>query len=196
MKIGIGFKAHSGWAALVALGTANGRVVVVDRHRVELADLSAGEWARQPYHAADGLPSARASEVVRRGIDTAKRMAVSEMKAAITRARLAGHRPDRCAVLVGTKMPAWSVDEILAVHFRMHQAEGALYRDALIAAARSCRLKVVEIPERRIGDEAARALRRSAAELSKQVAALRTQVGAPWGKDQKDAALAAMVALA
>jgi hypothetical protein len=28
-------------------------------------------------------------------------------------------------------MPDWSIDEILAVHFRMHKTEGVLFRDAL-----------------------------------------------------------------
>lgn len=195
MKIAFGFKAHSGWAALVALGRDHGRIAVADRHRVELADMSEGEWARQPYHAADGLPSARAAAVVRRGIDTARRMAVAEMKAALTRARLAGHTVERCAVLVGAPMPAWSVDEILAVHFRMHQAEGALYRDALVEAARSCRMEVVAIVEKQIAGEASRALGQPASRLNAQVSALKAQVGPPWGKDQKEAALAALVAL-
>jgi len=33
-------------------------------------------------------------------------------------------------------MPDWSTDEILAVHFRMHKAEGELFRDALVRAGR------------------------------------------------------------
>ena len=195
MKIAFGFKAHSGWAALVALGEENGRLAVVDRHRVELADMSEGEWARQPYHAAEGLPSARARGVVQRGIATATRLALAEMKAAITRATLAGHSVAGCAVLVGSPMPAWSVEEILAVHFRMHQAEGVLYRDVLIAAARACKLPVIEVAEKKIADEAARALARSAAKLNAEVSALKAQAGAPWGKDQKEAALGAMMAL-
>jgi len=30
-------------------------------------------------------------------------------------------------------MPDWSTDEILAVHVRMHKAEGELFRDVLVA---------------------------------------------------------------
>jgi hypothetical protein len=195
MKVALGFKAHSGWAAMVALGPSAGDFVVVDRRRIELADPADGEWARQPYHAAEGLPSARAKAVVERGVATARRMAAAELRGAVSRASDAGHRVIGCGVLVGTPMPAWTVDEILAVHFRMHQAEGVLYRDVLIHAARTCKLPIVEALEKQISAEAARRLKRSASQLSEQVSALKSQVGAPWGKDQKEAALAAMVAL-
>jgi hypothetical protein len=202
MKVCLGFKAHSGWAALVAIGSRGGNpsglpnLIVTDRRRIELADAADGEWARQPYHAAEGEPSAKAKRIVERGIATARRMAAAEIKAAIARATEAGHTVIGCAVLVGTPMPSWSVDEIIAVHFRMHQAEGVLYRDVLIDSARACKLRVVEAPEKTIGDEAVRVLESSAVQLNHQVSALRSQVGAPWGKDQKDAALAAMIALA
>jgi hypothetical protein len=195
MNVALGFKAHSGWAAMVALGQDARDLIVVDRRRIELANPADGEWARQPYHAAEGLPSARAKQVVDRGIATARRMAVAEVRAAVTRAKEAGHSVIGCGVLVGTPMPDWTVDEILAVHFRMHQAEGVLYRDVLSDAARTCKLPTVEALEKQIGAEAARLLNRSAAQLNEQVSALRSQVGAPWGKDQKDAALAAMIGL-
>jgi hypothetical protein len=204
MQVALGFKAHSGWAAMVALGHAarTGQkalasdVIVVDRRRIELADPADGEWARQPYHAAEGLPSARAKQVVDRGIATARRMAVTEVRSALTRAKQAGHTVIACGVLVGTPMPDWTVDEILAVHFRMHQAEGVLYRDVLIDAARTCKLPIVEALEKQIGAEAARLLKRSAAQLDEQVSSLKSQVGPPWGRDQKDAALAALMSLA
>lgn len=61
MVVAFGFKAHSGWAALVALSEAGRRIVVTDRHRVELAGMSGGEWARQTYHATEGLLEKTAS---------------------------------------------------------------------------------------------------------------------------------------
>jgi hypothetical protein len=92
-------------------------------------------------------------------------------------------------------MPDWTVDEILAVHFRMHKAEGVLFRDALAGAARSCRLKLLEVPEKQLDEQAERALATSVSSLRKTIASLGKSVGPPWGKDQKDAALAAMIAL-
>ena len=52
MKVAFGMKAHSGWAALVVVGTRDADFAVVDRRRIELVE---GEWAKQPYHAAEGM---------------------------------------------------------------------------------------------------------------------------------------------
>jgi hypothetical protein len=203
MKLVLGFKAHSGWAAMVALGgtppardgNSGQRLIVFERRRVELSDPADGEWSRQPYHAAERLPAARARDVVARGVETARGMALQEIQSAVARAKAARHAVAGCAVLIGTPMPAWTVDEILAVHLRMHQAEGALFRGVLIDAARACNLAVVEPFEKRIGVEAERALSLSEDRLNELLSSLKTQVGPPWGKDQKDAALAAMIGL-
>jgi len=61
----------------------------------------------------------------------------------------AGHDLCGCAVLVGTGMPDWSTDEILAVHVRMHKAEGELFRDVLVAGARACGLELTTLPTSR-----------------------------------------------
>ena len=59
MNVVFGLKAHSGWAALVVLGRQKDDFVVVDRRRLELVE---NEWARQPYHAAEGLKSETARD--------------------------------------------------------------------------------------------------------------------------------------
>ena len=192
MKLAYGLKAHSGWAALVAVGKSDGEFVVVDRRRVELVEE---EWARQPYHAAEELDADAARKLVKRGIDAAYRIATREMRAALDREQKRKNEVVACSVLVGNPMPEWSVEQILAVHFRMHQAEGVLFRDALINAARKCSTKVIELPEKTLLSYAEEALQTSGAELSQTISAIGKRTGPPWGKDQKDAALAAMVAL-
>ena len=177
MKIAAGFKAHSGWAALILIGLSKDGFVVVDRRRIELVDET---WAKQPYHAAEDLPAAEARRLVQRGIDAAHRIAKREMRAFVQRS--AGHEIAGCAVLVGTPMPDWTIEQILSVHVRMHKAEGVLFPAALIAAAEVCDLNVVAIPEKELT-------------LDDRVAALGKSVGPPWGKDQKTAAMAAMIAL-
>ncbi len=92
-------------------------------------------------------------------------------------------------------MPEWSVDEILAVHFRMHKAEGELFREALSRAVEACGLELARIPEKRLDEHAARTLRAPAARLVETAAELGRSVGPPWGRDQKEAALAAWAAL-
>ena len=191
MKVVFGLKAHSGWAALVVLGKRNDDLVVVDRRRVELVE---NEWAKQPYHAAEGLKSELARDLVQRGIDAANAIAVREMRAALKRELDRRNEVKACAVLVGSPMPDWSVDEMLAVHFRMHKAEGVLFRKALVQAAIECKLKAVEIPEKELLSHAERELKISAHKLTTQITALGKAVGAPWGKDQKEATLAAILA--
>lgn len=184
MKIAAGFKAHSGWAALVAIGVAGDEVQLIDRRRIELVDA---EWAKQPYHAAEDLPADEARRLVKRGIETAHRVATKEMRAFVERSAKAGHKIAGCAVLVGAPMPEWTTAQILAVHFRMHKAEGVLFPEALIAAAKSCGLRVFPIPEKELPS--------LAGESAPTIAALGKSAGPPWGKDQKSATLAAMIAL-
>jgi hypothetical protein len=192
MKVAFGLKAHSGWAALVVVGKRDGDFAVVDRRRIDLVE---DEWAKQPYHAAEELKAVEARTLVARGIDAARRGAVREIRAALRREKERKNEVIACAVLTGNPMPDWSVDEILAVHFRMHKAEGALFRDVLARAAEAYGLKLVAIPEKQLMSHAEKALGVTASALVRNIAALGNVVGPPWGKDQKDAALAAMVGL-
>jgi hypothetical protein len=195
MKVAFGMKAHSGWAALVVLGTRGGELQVVDRCRMELVEKDDASWAKQPYHAAERLNAGDARDLVRRGLVTARRIAVREMRTAVKRAHEAGQEVAACAVLVVDPMPDWTVDEILAVHFRMHKAEGVLFRDALARAAGACGLRFLGIAEKQLDEQAERALATSVNSLRKTIASLGKSVGPPWGKDQKDASLVAMIAL-
>ena len=193
MNIALGFKSHSGWAALVALGERNGGPEVAERSRIELVEEN---WARAPFHAADRLTEpGQKRELVKRGIEVARSNAVRALKEALERLRRADHDVVACGVLVGTGMPDWSIDEILAVHFRMHKAEGELFRDVLVLAAGACELSLARIPEKQLGVQATKALGVPAVALSSRIAALGRTLGPPWGKDQKDAALAAWIAL-
>jgi hypothetical protein len=195
MKVAFGMKTHSGWAAMVVLGRRSGELQVVDRCRIELVEKDDASWAKQPYHAAESLSAVDARDLVKRGVETAHRIAAQEMRTAVKRAREAGHEVAACAVLMGDPMPDWTVDEILAVHFRMHKAEGVLFRDALARAVRSCGLRLLGIPEKQLDENAERALATSVNSLRKTIASLGKSLGPPWGKDQKDASLAAMIAL-
>lgn len=190
MKVAFGLKAHSGWAALVVVGGDDDKFVVVDRRRIDLVEE---EWAKQPYHAAEDLKPVEARLVVKRGIDAAYRIAVRELRVAVKRERGRGNEITACAVLVGNPMPGWNTDEILAVHFRMHQAEGVLFRDALAGATRKCGLKLFTISEKQLASRELFGV--SVNGLAKKVPMLGKSIGPPWAKDQKDAALAAIIAL-
>ncbi|MFL6662000.1 MAG: hypothetical protein ACJ8G7_07455 [Rhizobacter sp.] len=187
MKAAIGFKPHSGWAAVVVVGRDGGSLHLVERSRIALVDEPDDAWARQPYHAAEPLPRDDAVALVQRGIRSAHAVALRETRRLLDRLRSARHEVSACGVIVGRPMPDWTTEQILAVHIRMHQAEGALFPDALAQAAAACGLAVV-----RLADKDAEA---QAAPFMAEVAALGRSAGPPWGRDQKVAALAALLAL-
>jgi len=191
MNVAFGMKAHSGWAALVTVGELDDDFVVVDRRRIELAE---DRWARQPYHAAAAKP-AEARDVVERGVEAAHRLAARELRAVVERERARGNAVTAGAVLVGAPMPDWTTEEIVAVHFRKHKAEGVLFRDALARGTEACGVRLVTLPEKQLASVAQSALGMPVGRLAKTLATLGRSVGPPWGKDQKDAALAGLVAL-
>jgi hypothetical protein len=186
MRIAAGFKAHSGWAALIVLGESDAGLVVIDRRRIELVDPADIDWAKQPYHAAESLPASEAHKLIERAIASAHRIAAKEMRAFVKRSHVAGHEIAGCTVLVGSPMPDWTIEQIRSVHVRMHKAEGVLFPAALIRAAEGCDVKVVATPEKELAANA---------DATRTIAALGKSVGPPWGKDQTNAALAAMTVL-
>jgi hypothetical protein len=191
MRVAIGLKARTGRAVLVALGSGADEPQLIERSQIQL--LPDGAFA--PYHAAEGLAPADARESVRRSIADAHRLAENGIREAARRIAKAGHELSGCAVLVGTGMPDWSTDEILAVHVRMHKAEGELFRDVLVAGAHACDLQLKTLPDKSALDDASRRLGVTRARLDACLATLGKSAGPPWGKDQKEAAAAALVAL-
>jgi hypothetical protein len=191
MRVAFGLKARTGLAVLVAVAGDVQEPQFIQRSQIQL--LPDGAWA--PYHAAEGLAPADARESVRRSIEAAHRLATSGIHEAVQRFAESGHELCGCAVLVGTGMPNWSTDEILAVHVRMHKAEGELFRDVLVAGARACNLKLTTLSDKSALDDAAGMLGLNRARLDATLAALGRSAGPPWGKDQKEAAAAALVAL-
>ncbi len=191
MRVAFGLKARTGRAALVAIGGDVHEPQLIERSQMQLLP----DGALAPYHATEGLGPADARESVRRSIASAHRLATSGIREAARRFTDAGHELCGCAVLVGTGMPDWSTDEILAVHVRMHKAEGELFRDVLVAGARACDLELTTLRDKSAIDDATKMLGLTRARLDAQLATLGRSAGPPWGKDQKEAAAAALVAL-
>ena len=195
MRVAFGLKAHSGWAALVVIGDADGELCVVDRRRVGLVEDANRGWAGAPYHAAEEMSPGPARELVERAGVEARFCANRKMRLAVERATQAGHEIVACAVLTPAPMPDWSIEQIRAVHFRMHKAEGVMFPDALARAAGNCGLRLLAVAEKDLAAQVERALAMSASDAMKKVTLLGKSVGPPWGADQKKATLAAMIAL-
>lgn len=191
MRAALGLKARTGRAIVVALGAGEPPRVLV---RAELPLLPAGDFA--PYHAAEKLPLQAACESVARSIAAAHRLAEHGLRAVVDDLERQQHAVGGCGLLVGAGMPAWSTGQILAVHVRMHRAEGELFRDVLVAAAAACGLAATTLREKSALDDAASRLGLTRTDLDARLAGLGKDAGAPWGKDQKEAAAAALVALA
>jgi hypothetical protein len=187
-RVALGFKPRTGRAVMVVIGDER---VVLERAEVPL--LPPGQFA--PYHAVEGLPSKEADRKVKQAITDARRMAAQAIRATAKRCQDAGHEVAGCGVLVGKGIPDWTTDQILAVHVRMHQVEGEIFREVLVEGARQCGLKVATLPDKSALDSAAKQLRITRARLDADLAAMGKAAGAPWGKYQKEAAAAALVAL-
>ena len=186
-----GLKARTGRALLVVVAGSVDAPRLLERSQLPL--LPAGVMA--PYHAAEALEAGAARRSVRRSIAIAHRLAASGIAAAMQRILAGGHAVAGGAVLVGTGMPDWSTEEIIAVHLRMHQAEGELFREALVAGARAAGVEPICIAGKSALADAAARLGFSQAVLATRLGELGKQAGPPWGKDQKEAAAAALVAL-
>jgi hypothetical protein len=194
MRVAFGFKAHSGWAAFVAVGRSGKEYHVIDRRRIELVD-EGESWAKQPYHAAEHLNADQARAMVKRALEMVHRVAERQIQQVIARVNESKRDAAACAVLVPEPMPAWTTEEILAVHFRMHKAEGVLFPEALCQAAEQCKVPLVKVPEKELEACAARHLSMGPGDIAETIAVLGKSAGPPWAKDQKTAALAAMIAL-
>ena len=195
MRVAIGLKAHSGWAASVAIGILDGGYKLVDRRRIELVTAEDMDWAKQPYHAAEDLKPDEAKALVERAINAAGRIATREIRSQVDRITDDDDRFVVFGLLMPSPMPDWSIEQILSVHIRMHKAEGVMYPDVLANAIDERGINLVRIPEKTLPKKAADVFGVKLGRTLESLAAIGRSAGPPWTKDQKTAALAAAIAL-
>ena len=193
-KAALGLRAHSGWAALVAVAGTRGSIEVVDRRRIELS-ASKAPGPRQPYHEAEGQKLEKAREIITRYSEEAGRLATEEFRAVLADLKTRGHSVVGCGLLLASGRPLPDLESILASHALIHSADGELFRDALAEAAKKHRLNLIRAREKEVVGEAASRLRLDPADLQRHVAGLGKTLGPPWTQDQKLAAVAAWLAL-
>lgn len=179
----IGFRAHSGWAAAVAVAGPPEAPVVVMRRRIEMREAGAS-GPSQPYHAAVGLDLDEAEILIADCAARATALAAAGLSGIIGDLRKLGHQTVGCGLLLGSGRALPPLAKILASHPLLHTAEGELFRDALRRASRKCRLPVTAVVERSLAKD----LKRQAADLGKSI-------GPPWRQDEKLAATVAWLAL-
>jgi len=182
-RAALGFCTRTGSASAVAVDDdGTNQLAMLGRWAIDLTD---DRVPAQVFHAVEGWDVSTAVPQVERAIKIIRWVAVRRL------GELIGGLPGIVAVGViggNTDRPI-PVAKALTAHPLMHAAEGELYRDAIVDAAAETPLAVSQIPRWR-ADEL---LRDSA--IAQIVAGLGAQVGPPWRKEQKRAAVAALTAL-
>jgi hypothetical protein len=74
MRVALGWKAHSGWAALVAVGGELRAPRLIERARIALVPEDE-PFAKAPYHAGDAAGGAEARAIAERGVAAGPRAA-------------------------------------------------------------------------------------------------------------------------
>lgn len=184
MRTALGFRAHSGWAAMVVVAGKIDAPLVLERRRIDIADTKI-PGSKQPYHAAAEMPFPKAESFVRKAIESSRALALVAVSATVNALRLQEHEVNGYAILLGSGKALPGLEKILASHALIHTAEGEMFRDVLVWAAKECRLPVIGVREKELD-----------ATSLKHIDSLGKLIGPPWTQDQKYATVAALMALA
>jgi hypothetical protein len=90
MRTALGFRAHSGWAAMVAVSGTFDAPRVLTRRRIVIADPQM-PGAKQPYHTAAELPFAEAEALLRMAMESSRALALRAIGGAVKELRAQGH---------------------------------------------------------------------------------------------------------
>ena len=187
-RAALGFRAHTGWAAAVALVRP---WEVIERRRIAYEPTA----TRFIYHHAAEMDSGEAQALIELARAQSVERACAEIGTMVSALSGRGIRIVAAGVPGGnTRLPA-ALADILAAHTRIHAAEGAFYRDVLADACAQLGVCVVRAPERDLWVIARESLACSEEELRERLAAQGKRLGAPWSEDQKLATLAALASL-
>ncbi|HET7150379.1 MAG TPA: hypothetical protein VFI60_03135 [Candidatus Acidoferrum sp.] len=194
-RAAVGFRVHSGWAAVVAVSLEKGAPVVLERKRKHLVNTFTYTF-RQPYHTAEKMPLAEAREFISQVEKEARRLAhraVQEMQSELENLKI---KLASGSLLLASGRPLPSLEKTLASHTLIHTADGELFREAIVQGCERCGLSMQRIRERELLESAGRALHLKPAEVMRRVTELGRPLGSPWSQDEKFATLAAWLALA
>lgn len=191
----LGFRAHSGWAAAVALAGSPRSPEVIDRRRISLIEPGSPGGV-QPYHAARTMNLPKAEEFIKDvivAIDRRALVAVRDFAEAIS-----GNNQHItcCGIVLASGRALPSLESTLRSHAMVHTAEGELYRSAIAKAAKSLNWRCVRVPERDLYKFAAKQLHIPEPKLKTRITEMGRSQGSPWSADEKCATLVAWLALA
>src|ERR1035441_436113 len=136
-KAAIGLRAHSGWAALVAIAGPASSPEVIARRRIEIADPKI-RGSKQPFHAAEPMEFPDAKAYIEQCARSTERLAREALQAAIDglddrRSEAAG-----CGNILGSGGKIPGLGTYLKSHALIHTAEGGVFRNALLEGCQHC----------------------------------------------------------
>jgi hypothetical protein len=190
----LGFRVHSGWAAVVAVGLEKGVPSVLARERVHLVETFSYTF-RQPYHTAEKMALEEGRRFIAGVRAEARRLAQSAIRRLQSEIPRQGYKLARCGLLLASGRPLPALEKVLASHALIHTADGELFREAILHASARCELTEFVIKEKELLDGAGKAFRLEPAEILRRITELGHPLGAPWSQDEKFATLAAWLAL-
>lgn len=168
---------------------------VLARERLELAEASLS-GSKQPYHAIEELTLDVAGERLAAYQAASARLAAEGIRTLVQIARTGGIEPLAAGILDSSGRAGATLATILASHALIHTADGNHFREALESGCSAAGVPATRLRRRDLATHAARELKRSGSALRATVTNLGREAGAPWGADQKEAALLAWLLLA
>jgi len=193
-NVAVGFRAHSGWAALVAVCLEKDEPVVLSRQRVHLVKTFNYSF-RQPYHTAKKMSLPEGRKFISQVRTEAGRLAHRAIREVQRNLDEAQYRLSHFGLLEASGRALPNLEKILAAHTLIHTADGELFREALSLAGRKHGLKEFREKEKNLLGRGAEALRTSESALLRELKVLGRGLGPPWSQDEKFATLAAWLAL-
>ncbi len=190
----LGFRVHSGWAALVALSGSFPSPTILERRLIEIADPRF-LGSKQPFHAAERLKLPDAEKLIARCAESSKQLAGKNISSVLHHLSAQGCQVVACGLPVGSGRPLTTLAATLASHALIHTAEGEFFRDIIAECCANAGLKVLRIKEKELLYRAATDFALSATDLQAALSALGRALGPPWRQDEKYACLAASLAL-
>jgi hypothetical protein len=190
----LGFRAHSGWTALVAISLEEGSLRVLFRGRPHLVNTFTYEF-RQPFHTAEKRPPAEARGFISHARREARHLAYHVIHSVQANLQKQGYELKCCGLLLASGKTLPALPQILASHALIHTADGELFRDALLHASKRCGIESFTAKESELIEFAVHTLHLQPTELRRRLIHLGKPLGSPWSKDEKFAALVAWLSL-
>jgi hypothetical protein len=191
----LGFRVHSGWTALVAVGVTKGSPLALARERTHLVETFTYEF-RQPYHTAKKMSRDEARAFISGVQKEARRLAFQTIRGFRARLQAQGFQLVRCGLLLSSGRPLPGLSQVLASHALIHSADSELFREAILHASSRCGVEAIKVKEKDLLSSASQALHLKASDIHSRVKDLGRPVGSPWSQDEKFASLVAWLALA